>query len=76
LRLAVGAAVETPQRLREAEALAHGQALTEERIAAIAEEYARRLDPLTDVRGSAWYRREMIRVFVRRALEEVRNGDR
>jgi carbon-monoxide dehydrogenase medium subunit len=76
LRIAVGAAVETPQRLAEVEALAHGQALTGELVAAIAEGYSRTLDPLSDVRGSAWYRRQMIRVFVQRALEEVRDGHR
>jgi carbon-monoxide dehydrogenase medium subunit len=76
LRIAIGAAVETPQRVPEAEAMAHGSPLTDELIVAIAEEYARRLDPLSDVRGSAWYRREMIRVFVKRALEEVRPNDR
>jgi len=76
LRIAVGAATETPQRIGSAEAMALGQNLTDELVAAIAEEYSLRLDPLTDVRGSAWYRREMIRVFVKRALEEVRNGDR
>jgi carbon-monoxide dehydrogenase medium subunit len=76
LRIAVGAAVETPQRVSSAEAMARGQALTDELVAAIAEEYARTLDPLSDVRGSAWYRKEMTRVFVERALEEVRVGDR
>jgi len=76
LRIAVGAAVETPQRVAEAEAMAHGSILTNELVAEIAEEYARTLDPLSDVRGSAWYRREMIGVFVKRALEEVRDGHR
>jgi len=76
LRIAVGAAVETPQRVTEAEAMAHGSVLTDELVAAIADEYARTLDPLSDVRGSAWYRREMISVFVKRALEEVRDGHR
>jgi len=76
LRIAVGAAVETPQRVTEAEALAHGQTLTDELVPAISEAYARTLDPLSDVRGSAWYRREMIGVFVKRALEEVRVGYR
>jgi carbon-monoxide dehydrogenase medium subunit len=76
LRIAVGAAVETPQRVAEAEAMAHDSVLTDELVAAIAEEYARTLDPLSDVRGSAWYRREMIGVFVKRALEEVRDGHR
>jgi carbon-monoxide dehydrogenase medium subunit len=73
LRIAVGAAVETPQRVIGAEAMAHGHALTDELVGAIADEYARTLDPLTDVRGSAWYRKEMIRVFVKRALQEVRD---
>jgi aerobic carbon-monoxide dehydrogenase medium subunit len=76
LRVAVGAAVETPQRLGRVEALAHGETLTDELIATIADEYARALDPLSDARGSAWYRREMIRVFVRRALREARDGHR
>jgi len=76
LRIAVGAAVETPQRVESAEALAYGQTLTGELVAAISEEYARTLDTLSDVRGSAWYRKEMIRVFVKRALEEVRDGHR
>jgi len=75
LRIAVGAAVETPQRVVDAEAMARGSILTDELIAEIANEYSLKLDPLTDVRGSAWYRKEMIRVFVKRALEEVR-GDR
>jgi carbon-monoxide dehydrogenase medium subunit len=73
LRIAVGAAVETPQRVRDAEAIARGSSLTDELVAVIAEEYSLRLDPLTDVRGSAWYRKEMIRVFVKRALQEVRD---
>jgi len=76
LRIAIGAAVETPQRVVEAEAMAHASALTDELVAAIANEYSLRLDPLTDVRGSAWYRKEMIAVFVKRALEEVRNDNR
>jgi carbon-monoxide dehydrogenase medium subunit len=76
LRLAVGAAVETPRRLATLEALARGEKLGDELIDAIADGYARELDPLSDARGSDWYRREMIRVFVRRALREVRDGDR
>jgi len=75
LRIAIGAAVETPQRVTDVEALTLGSTLTDELIADIANEYSLKLDPLTDVRGSAWYRKEMIRVFVKRALEEVR-GDR
>lgn len=76
LRVAVGAAVETPQRLPDVEAQAVGEELNDTLIAHIAEEYAQTLDPLEDARGSAWYRREMIGVFVRRALTEVRDASR
>jgi carbon-monoxide dehydrogenase medium subunit len=71
LRVAVGAAAETPQRFEELEATARGDRLGPERIAAIADGYAERIEPLDDMRGSAWYRTEMIRVWVRRAIEHA-----
>jgi aerobic carbon-monoxide dehydrogenase medium subunit len=76
LRLAVGAACEVPTRLAAAEAMAGGQVLTEALIDEIAETYATEVETLDDLRGSAWYRRQMIRVHVRRALLEVRDGRR
>lgn len=76
LRVAVGAACEVPRRLPEVEKMAQGYPLTDELIAEIAEGYAASIDTLDDLRGSAWYRRQMIRVHVRRALEEIRNGSR
>ncbi len=76
LRVAVGAACEVPRRFPEIEALARGQVLTDEVIAEIAEGYAANIETLEDLRGSAWYRTQMIRVHVRRALEEVRDGRR
>ncbi|MSP57108.1 MAG: xanthine dehydrogenase family protein subunit M [Myxococcales bacterium] len=71
LRVAVGAAAETPQRYRDAEALALGQRLDPDVIARIADAYADRVDTLDDMRGSAWYRTEMVRVWVRRAIESA-----
>jgi carbon-monoxide dehydrogenase medium subunit len=68
LRVAVGAATETPRRLASAEVLAQGQRLTDDVARAIADRYAETLDTLADLRGSAWYRAEMIRVWVRRAI--------
>lgn len=76
LRLAIGAACETPRRLSEFEALVKGQPLSDELINEIADGYATNIETLEDLRGSAWYRTQMIRVHVRRALEEVRNGRR
>jgi carbon-monoxide dehydrogenase medium subunit len=72
LRVAVGAAAETPQRFPEVEALAHGQTLSDDVVRAVADAYADRIDTLSDMRGSAWYRTEMVRVWVRRAIERAR----
>jgi carbon-monoxide dehydrogenase medium subunit len=68
LRVVVGAAAERPQRLPNAEALAHGRPLTAEIAQAVADAYADEIDTLADLRGSAWYRTQMIRVLVRRAI--------
>jgi aerobic carbon-monoxide dehydrogenase medium subunit len=71
LRVAVGAAAETPQRLKEVDAVATGQELSPELLREIAERYAAGVDTLDDMRGSAWYRTEMVRVWVRRAIEQA-----
>ena len=73
LRVAVGAAAETPRRFPEIEALARGTRLEDEVARTIADGYAERIDTLADMRGSAWYRTEMIRVWVRRAIERARS---
>jgi carbon-monoxide dehydrogenase medium subunit len=69
LRVAVGAASETPVRLPDVEALGEGKRLSNELVKTIADGYAARVDTLTDVRSSAWYRTEMIRVWVERTVE-------
>jgi carbon-monoxide dehydrogenase medium subunit len=76
LRVAVGAAAETPQRLPEVEAMAAGQELSEELVAAVADRYADSIDTLDDMRGSAWYRTEMVRVWVRRAIQQAADAAR
>ena len=68
LRVVVSAVAETPREVADAEALARGERLTDELIGEVAEQYAEAIDPLSDLRGSAWYREQMIRVFVRRAI--------
>jgi carbon-monoxide dehydrogenase medium subunit len=71
LRVAVGAAGETPQRYPDLEESALGQALEPELLGRIADGYANRIETLDDMRGSSWYRTEMVRVWVRRAIERA-----
>jgi carbon-monoxide dehydrogenase medium subunit len=76
LRVAVGAAAETPQRFVDVEARAHGQILSDAVVREVADAYAERIDTLSDMRGSAWYRTEMVRVWVRRAIEHALSRSR
>ena len=71
LRVVVGAVASRPQWFPEICGLAAGEELDVALAREIAERYARSIDPLADVRGSADYRRRVIRVEVRRALEDL-----
>ena len=62
LRVVVGAVAETPQDFPD---------LCEGEPAEVAARYAERIEPLSDARGSAAYRRRVVEVEVRRAVEEV-----
>jgi aerobic carbon-monoxide dehydrogenase medium subunit len=71
LRLVAGAVSEIPQEIESAEAMARGKHLTDSLIEEIAEAYAAGIDPLSDLRGSAWYRKQIIRVMARRAIQQA-----
>lgn len=72
VRVALGAVAPTPVRARHAEASLRGQP-----IGADAAKEAARLaaekdaEPISDIRGSASYRRAMVQVFVERALDRL-----
>jgi aerobic carbon-monoxide dehydrogenase medium subunit len=51
-----------------------GRPLGEATAAQVAEGYAAAVNPLEDARGSSWYRREVVRVLVRRSLLELAAG--
>jgi aerobic carbon-monoxide dehydrogenase medium subunit len=74
LRAAVGGIAGKPLRLPDVEAQGHGQAPSEELFRAIGEQYAAAADPVDDVRGSTVYRKRMVAVFVRRALQAAAAG--
>jgi carbon-monoxide dehydrogenase medium subunit len=71
IRVVVGAVAEVPQHFPDVCALADGQALEPGLRDEIARRYAERVEPMSDARGSAAYRRRVTAVEVRRALEEI-----
>ncbi len=71
LRVVVGAVSDRPRELPEVLALAGNGAPGSGEAAEIARRYAREIEPLADSRGSSAYRRRIIEVEVRRAVEAV-----
>jgi carbon-monoxide dehydrogenase medium subunit len=69
-RLALGAVGPTPLRARNAEALLLGKTLNEDLLAQVGATVMQEVNPISDNRASAEYRREMSAVLVRRALRE------
>jgi carbon-monoxide dehydrogenase medium subunit len=70
-RVALGAAGPYPMRATDAEAALIGGTLDGSAIERAADAAAREAEPFTDAIATDWYRRRMVQVFVRRALESV-----
>jgi aerobic carbon-monoxide dehydrogenase medium subunit len=70
-RIAVSAATERPLRMAGAEAALQGAPPSAAAFAKAADAAADQVQPLADIRGSAAYKREMVRVNVRRALRHA-----
>jgi aerobic carbon-monoxide dehydrogenase medium subunit len=71
LRVVVGAVAERPQYFPAICSLADHETLTRELAIEIGRRYAESIDAISDARGSARYRRRVIAVEVRRALEDL-----
>lgn len=70
-RIALGAAGPIAFRSKQAEAALIGQKLSSQSIAAAAQAATDESDPATDALATAWYRRKMVGVFVKRTLEQL-----
>jgi carbon-monoxide dehydrogenase medium subunit len=70
-RIALGAVAPTPIRARKAEAALEGKEASEALFAQAAETATSEASPIGDVRGSAEFRRHLVRVTVERCLQEA-----
>jgi carbon-monoxide dehydrogenase medium subunit len=68
-RIAFGSVAETPLRVEAVEAIIEGKELTPEVLEEVGEASKDHVHPITDVRGTAEYRRDMCAVLVKRALK-------
>jgi CO/xanthine dehydrogenase FAD-binding subunit len=71
VRIAFGAVAPTPIRAPKTEAALEGRALTVETISAVAQVAHDEVRPISDVRASEWYRRELIHNLTKRVLDDV-----
>ena len=67
-RIALAAVAPTPIRAREAEALLEGREITEDLMRQASHLSAQASRPITDVRGSAEYRRKLVKMLIRHTL--------
>jgi carbon-monoxide dehydrogenase medium subunit len=74
IRIALGAVAPTPIRARAAEDALRGRPLDGAAIGAAARIAMGECRPISNVRGSAEYRREMVGVLTARAIERAREA--
>jgi carbon-monoxide dehydrogenase medium subunit len=72
--ITLGAVAPTILRAPQAEAVLTGKTLSAESIARAGELAAAAARPIDDLRGSAAYRRAMVKVLVERALRQIQTG--
>lgn len=70
-KIALGSVAPTPIRVTEAEEAIQGEKMDEKSIARAAEAAADTVKPISDVRSTAVYRKEMVRVLVKDTLKKA-----
>ncbi|MCS7125341.1 MAG: xanthine dehydrogenase family protein subunit M [Aigarchaeota archaeon] len=68
-RIALGAVAPTPLRISKAEEYLRYKSINEENLRVVQEIVAEEIKPITDVRSTEWYRREVSKILVRDAIK-------
>lgn len=71
VKIALGAVAPAPIRARKAESILKGKDLKDGLIDKAAQAAAEEAQPISDIRSSAEYRREMVKVLTRRAMSQA-----
>jgi carbon-monoxide dehydrogenase medium subunit len=71
IKVVLGAVAPTPMRARKAEGMLQGERLDEELIEKAAQTASDESSPIDDVRSSAEYRREMVKIYTRDAIRQA-----
>ena len=71
VKIVLGAVAPTPMRARKAEEVLRGKKVEPALIKKSAQAAADEARPITDVRASAEYRKEMVKVYTRRAIAQL-----
>ncbi|NMB35053.1 MAG: xanthine dehydrogenase family protein subunit M [Firmicutes bacterium] len=69
-RIVMGAVAPTPLRAKEAEEILKGQKVTDELLEEAGNRAAAECKPISDLRGSEEYRRDLVRVLTKRSLRK------
>jgi len=68
-RIALGAVAKTPLRVLKGEEILKGRKVTEALIEKTGEQVSLEIQPITDPRSTAWYRKEVAKVMTRDAIK-------
>jgi len=74
-RIALGAVAPKPIRASEAERSLIGNRVSEDLLEQAGQHAASECQPISDIRGSEQYRRDMVRIFTKRALRKAIYGN-
>jgi carbon-monoxide dehydrogenase medium subunit len=74
IRIVASAATEKATRLKAAEAILNGNRIDNKLLQGVADAAVDEAEFIADVRGSIPYKRELLRVYVRRAIRAALNG--
>jgi carbon-monoxide dehydrogenase medium subunit len=71
IRIVLGAVAPTPMRAKKAEAVIRGSDLRDSVLNEAAKIAAGECAPISDVRASEWYRREVVGALVKRSIQQA-----